>query len=110
MAELMARSYITNFNKITILFLLFMSVSGCRESASTAVPRLIQMFSSTDTHERNSAAHEIGSYGKEAEEAVLPLIKLLHDPNNGVRSSAAYSLRRIGTKEASEALDSYKKD
>ncbi len=84
-------------------------VFSCKESASTAVPKLVLELKSKESGERNRAALRLASYGKEATPAVRPLIGLLADSNPGVRSSAAYALRQIDTPEARKALDEYQK-
>jgi HEAT repeat protein len=95
------------------LFLLLLSFfclfSACRESPETAVPSLVTKLSSSESGDRNRAALKLASYGKKAEPAVKPLIRLLQDDNGGVRSSAAYALRQIDTLEARKALDEYQK-
>ncbi|MCB0343870.1 MAG: HEAT repeat domain-containing protein [Bdellovibrionales bacterium] len=73
------------------------------------IPKLIKQLKSSDSSARNNAAMKLGSYGGDAQSAVRPLASLLNDENGGVRSSAAFALRKIGTPEAKRALDNYKK-
>ena len=73
------------------------------------VPKLIKQLKNNDAHKRNRAAMELASFGSDAEPAVRALSALLADPNGGVRSSAAFALRKIGTPEAERALTLYKK-
>lgn len=80
-------------------------LSGCKENARTAIPRLKKELTSSDTHTRNTAALALAAYGKDAEPAVPALIQLLSDPNGGVKSSAAYALRAIGGEQAESALE-----
>lgn len=82
-------------------FLLF---SACKESAETAIPRLVKQLSSPVQRERSQAALELARYGKEAKDAVPALIETLKDPNGGVKSNAAFALRSIDTQEARKAL------
>lgn len=88
-----------------ILFLIFLLVlSSCKAPANERVPELIEKLSNRDSSSRYHAALELGSYGKDAQQAVPDLIRLLNDPNGGVQSAAAYSLRVIDTPEGREAL------
>ena len=84
-------------------------VFGCLESAETGVPKLVEQLADKESKVRNRAALKLGDYGEDAAPAVVALSRLLGDPNSGVRTSAAYSLRRIGTPEATKALDDYRK-
>lgn len=84
--------------------------SGCREPAETAVPKLIKQLKSQDSHERNVAARALAGYGPDAKKAVRPLSQALWDDNMGVRTSAAYALRKIGTPKALRVLEHYKKE
>ena len=90
-----------------VLLLLFFS--GCKESAETAVPKAVEQLQSKDAHQRNAAAQRLSAYGGDAADAVKPLTRALWDNNMGVRTSAAYALRKIDTKEARQALADYKK-
>lgn len=83
--------------------------AGCEQRSPEKLHTLIAKLHSSDSKERNSAALAIAAYGEEAKEAVPELIKLLNtDKSRGIRTSAAYALRSIGTKEAVSALDHYK--
>jgi HEAT repeat protein len=84
--------------------------SACRESAETAVPRLVKQLKSRDAHERNLAAKALGDYGKDAAKAVAPLNRALWDDNMGVRTSAAYSLKKIDTPKARQAIEFYQRE
>ena len=92
------------FNLLFLVFLL-----SCKESPSTALPKLKSQLLSSDSRERNKAALQLGAYGQDAEPLVPSLIKLLQDENSGVRTSAAFSLRKIDTPQARNALDNYQK-
>lgn len=83
--------------------------ASCTEPAETAVPRLVEQLKSRDAHQRNLAARALADYEEEAEPAVKQLIKTLWDDNIGVRSSAAYALTKIGSKDALKAIEDYKK-
>ena len=93
-----------------ILNLIFLSIlGGCKEAATTAVPKLVSDLTSHESGVRNKAALKLASYGEQARPAVPNLIELLKDPNGGVRSSAAYALREIKDKKGLDAIDSYEK-
>lgn len=79
--------------------------SGCRENASTAVPRLQHELASTESGPRARAALDLAAYGSDAKPAVPKLITLLQDPNSGVRSAAAFALRKIDDPAGNRALD-----
>ena len=87
----------------------FVSLSACRENAKTAVPRLIKDLESPTASVRNAACQSLATYGPDAKEATKPLIRRLYDENIGIRSSAAFALRKIDSPEATAALDNYKK-
>ncbi|MCB0322357.1 MAG: HEAT repeat domain-containing protein [Bdellovibrionales bacterium] len=74
------------------------------------MPKLIKQLSAKDSSTRNKAAYALAGYGADAKPATRALIARLKDPNMGVRSTAAYALRSIGTPEATKALDAYEKD
>ena len=95
----------------SILSLVLLSVClACGEPGSIAIPKLQKALSSKDSRERNQAAQTLASYGAEAAPATAALILLLKDSNMGVRSSAAYALRGIGSETAKRALDRYQKE
>ena len=78
-------------------------VSCCKDSE---LPGAFKDLYSSSAKDRNEAALTLASCGSpKADRAVSRLIQLLNDENVGVQSSAAYALRRIGTKQASEALE-----
>jgi HEAT repeat protein len=83
---------------------------GCKESAATAVPKLVKQLKSQVVHERYLAAKSLGDYEEEAEPAVDPLIRTLWDDNMGVRTAAAFSLTKIGSPKALKALEFYKRE
>lgn len=85
------------------------SFISCGENPDTAVPSLIKELQSKDSQERNRAALKLANFGEKAEPATKALIHLLKDDNGGVRSSAAYALRKIGSPQAQAALDTYQK-
>lgn len=91
----------------SLLMLTLTLSSGCHESAEHAVPHLIKQLDSDIASERNAACHALASYGPEARPATKALIKRLRDENIGIRSSAAYALRKIDSPEATAALDAY---
>ena len=93
-----------------LILLLFLVPASCREAAETAVPKLIAQLKSKDAHQRSLAAQGLAAYGKEAEPAVKPLINVLWDQNNGVRSAAALALGAIDTPQARQAIDFYKRE
>ncbi len=91
-----------------LIVLVLLAPCGCSDP-KIEVPKLIKQLNSSDSSIRNSAAMKLGSYGSDAEAAVRPLARLLGDENGGVRSSAAFALRKIDTPEARRALEKYKK-
>lgn len=95
------------FSRCLFIFLLFL-FSACT-SAEEEVPRLVQELSHSEAKVRSRAAQRLAGYGEDAKPAVDSLIRLLKDKNGGVRSSAAFALRKIGTKKAIRALDHYSK-
>lgn len=92
-----------------LLFLLVLLIS-CFSDPSKEVPRLITELKAKESTVRNQACLKLGSYGEDALDAVPYLINLLHDPNNGVRTSAAFALRKIGGDKAEKALLQYQKE
>lgn len=81
--------------------------TSCKEDLSTALPRLTKELDAKESSVRNRAALDLAGYGPDGKAAVPALVRLLRDPNSGVRSSAAFALRSIGTPEAEKALDAY---
>ena len=69
----------------------------------------MEKLTHTEAKVRVRAAQRLATYGPDAKPAEDLLIRLLKDKNGGVRSAAAYALRKIGTKKATRALDNYKK-
>lgn len=95
---------------LSIFLLLTLSIAACKQRSPEQLDKLITELQSSDPKKRNAAALEISSYGEDGQRAVGPLIRLLNtDPNRGIKTSAAYALRSIGTKEAKGALDSFEK-
>ena len=94
---------------VQTMMLLGLTYLSCHTSAEKNLPPLIKKLQSADVETRNQAALALAPYGERAKPAVPGLIRLLGDPNTGVRSSAAYALREIGTPEANTALDNYGK-
>ena len=91
-------------------FFLIPLLAACQRKDSGELKQLIRDLSATDPKLRNKAALRLAAFGKEAEVAVPALIRILRtDPSKGIRSSAAYALRSIGTPEALAALESYEK-
>ena len=83
---------------------------ACKSKNPEQLEKLILKLESPDPKQRNAAALEIASYAYEGKKAVPSLIRLLNtEPNRGIKTSAAYALRSIGTKEATAALDSFEK-
>ena len=87
----------------------WLTLCGCSGDFASEAPALKASLRSADSKERNRAALRIASYGPAAKEITPEVIRLLADPNGGVRSSAAYALREIDTAEAKKALDAYQK-
>ena len=85
-------------------------VASCAEPAETALPKLIKKLRAKDHRERYAAAMELGRYGSQGEPAVEALIDALWDDNMAVRTYAAYSLHKIGTPKAVQAVEHYKKE
>ena len=92
--------------KKVISLLLFLLLAACGPSKEE-LPGLIKELSHKDGRVRNQAALRIARMGSDGKPAVKPLIRLLKDDSAGIRTSAAYALRNIGTKEAIKALDNY---
>ena len=86
---------------------LLSSLLACREAAETAIPKLIHELGAKDSKTRSQAAQQLAGYGSDASKAVPALVRTLEDPNGGVRSSAAFALRKIDTPQARKALDSH---
>ncbi len=82
---------------------------ACQESAEIAIPRLQKKLYAKESSVRNQAALKLAGYGPEAAPATAALASTLKDSNAGVRSSAAFALRSIGTPEAEDALNKYQK-
>jgi HEAT repeat protein len=93
------------------LALTLICAASCKNRSNDNLNELIKELSSSDKSVRNSAALEIAGYGKSGSPAVPALVKLLNtDSSRGIRTSAAYALRSIGTADAIKALDNYKED
>jgi HEAT repeat protein len=60
-----------------------------------ALPALIEALKSNHIIMRRNAAFTLGEIGREAEEAIPSLIKLLNDPDSGVRWSAYNAIKKI---------------
>lgn len=83
---------------------------ACLDRSESHLNHLVAQLDSPDASIRNSAILDIGRFGPSAKSAVPKLIIMLNsEASRGIRTSAAYALRSIGTKEAIQALDSYKK-
>lgn len=93
-----------------MLLLIFASAAGCGGPTEADIKRVLKEMQSPDPAVRNHAALEAADYQSAAPKVVPALIRLLNDPNNGVRSGAAYALRRIGTPAAEKALEQATKD
>lgn len=87
--------------------LLLCSGAACGKADPQTIDRLAKELSAKTSSERNHAALELAGYGIGAKAAVPSLVRCLRDENAGVRSSAAYALRSIGTPDAVKALDGY---
>ena len=110
---LMTAVQTSSFRFLLTLFLIltFCGFLACRPQSPERLKELIHELESSDGKVRNAAALEIANYGESGKPAVPPLIHVLqHDQSRGIRTSAALALRKIGTKEAINALDNYKKD
>ncbi len=82
-------------------------LAGCGKADPQEIERLSKNLSAKTASDRNQAALALAGYGTGARAAVPNLVRCLKDENAGVRSSAAYALRSIGTPEAIKALDAY---
>ena len=95
--------------KIIFLFFLLL-LTSCFDKSESHLDELIIQLDSPGASARNSAILDIGRFGPYAQKAVPKLVLMLNsEKSRGIRTSAAYALRSIGTKEAIQALDSYKK-
>jgi len=83
--------------------------ASCKSVSKEELPQLIRDLKSSESTVRNQAAMKLAGLEGDGAEAVPALIAALYDPNGGVRSSAAFALRKIGTPAANKALDDYKK-
>ena len=75
---------------------------------SDEVERKIKDLKSPDSATRSQAALALADAGDAAKRAVPALASMLNDRNPGVRSSAAFALRKIGTAEADRVLEANK--
>lgn len=91
------------------LVCLLLFATACLPPADEEVPKLINELRSPERNQRNKAALRLAEYGPEAEPATSALGALLKDPSGGVRSSAAYALRKIGSPQAERLLEAYQK-
>lgn len=94
--------------KLCIFCGLLLTSVACGPSKEE-LPQLIKDLRSSESATRNKAALALAEFGTDGEKAVPSLIQLLNDKSGGVRSSAAYALRKIDTPEARRALDTYQK-
>jgi len=82
-----------------------LALSEMGAQAKTAVPALAEKaLTDTRPEVRLQAAVALGEIGPDAKPAVATLIKLLADPFEPVRHTAAFALGRIGDKTAAETL------
>ena len=93
---------------LVVCGLLLSPLLACREAAETAIPKLIHDLGAKDSKTRSQAAQQLAGYGSDASKAVPALTRTLEDPNGGVRSSAAFALRKIDTPQARKALDAHR--
>ena len=80
-------------------------LTSCAGLSREEVDKKIKDLKSQDTATRSQAALALADGGDEAKRAVPVLAAMLRDPNAGVRTSAAFALRKIGTAEAARALE-----
>ena len=106
-SSLAIKKYLICYLLIVLPLFFFLA---CKEKAEIAVPKLIEQLKSKDTRTRSLAAQKLSYYGKDAKDAVVPLIETLWDNNMGVRTASAYALDMIGTLEAKKALAEYKQE
>jgi HEAT repeat protein len=99
------------YKKRALSPLFFMiALISCNSVSEKDIPRLKQELASSKSELRNQAALSLARLGPKASPATKELIILLHDPNRGIRSSAAFALRKIESDEATKALDDYNKE
>ncbi len=83
-------------------------LQGCTDP-KVEVPKLMRELQSRDSAVVAQAALALGRIGPPyANKAEADLIRLLRHENPGVRSGAAYALRKIDTPAAKAALDAAK--
>jgi len=92
--------------RVLVLAGLMLTV-GCKLVDKAELPQLLNDLKHQDSHVRSKAAMRIAGLEEDGVEAVPALIETLSDINGGVRSSAAFALRKIGTPEAKQALANY---
>lgn len=94
-----------------IAFTFIGALLSCTSPDPRKLDEEIKRLRSTDSKVRNQAALAIAGYGENGAKAVPALIQVLrNDPSRGIRTSAAFALRKIGTKEAVAALDGYSEE
>ena len=95
--------------KLILLFLCILQ-TGCFDKSESHLNELIIQLDSSDGSVKNAAILDIARFGPSAKSAAPKLVLILNnEKSRGIRTSAAYALRSIGTKEATQALESYKK-
>ena len=74
-----------------------------------AVKALIEAMKHSSDHEKHLAAQSLGIIGTDAKDAVPELIEQLQEGHVDVRVAAYAALEKIGTQEALNALNSFRK-
>ena len=96
--------------RVLLTLFCFFWLLACGKLSREEAERRIKELKSPDAGERSQAALALADGGEEAKRAVPELMVLLNDRNAGVRSSAAFALRKLGTPEAIKSLSVKRSD
>lgn len=88
---------------VLILTGLVSILSGCCHEAE--VPLAVRGLYSPDPREKNRSLHTLAQCPEQSKLSVQRIAALMYDANVGVASSAAYTLRKMNSPEARDALE-----
>ena len=78
-------------------------LSGCCHEAE--VPLAVRGLYSPEPREKNRSLQTLAQCPQQSQPSVQRIAALMYDPNVGVASSAAYTLRKMNSPQAREALE-----
>ena len=79
------------------------ALSQIHAQPSVVVPVLVRCLGHTNSYVRMRAAEGLGNFGREASQAVPPLVQALSDPVKPVRSEVTQALKKIDPEALAQA-------